>query len=82
LLDRGLDIQQACDAPRSFALDGVLSLETTIDKSVAANLAARGHRTAWADEPLGACNAVYIDHARGVMFGASDHRKDGLALGL
>ena len=82
LLDRGLDIQRACDAPRSFAVEGSLTLETTIGRSVAEDLARRGHRIAWADEPLGACNAIYVDHARGVMFGASDHRKDGIALGF
>ncbi|HVL72698.1 MAG TPA: gamma-glutamyltransferase [Beijerinckiaceae bacterium] len=82
LLDRGLDIQQACDAPRSFALDGTLSLETTIPAAVAEDLANRGHQVAFADEPLGACNAIYIDYARSVLFGASDHRKDGVAFGL
>jgi gamma-glutamyltranspeptidase/glutathione hydrolase len=82
LIDRGLDIQQACDAPRTFASEGVLSLETTIGVGVADDLAARGHSVVRADEPLGASNAIYIDYTRGVMFGASDHRKDGVALGL
>ena len=82
LLDHGLDVQRACDAPRSFAVEGSLTLETTIGPSVAKDLARRGHRIVWADEPLGACNAIYVDHARGVMFGASDHRKDGIALGF
>ena len=43
VLDRGLDIQQASDAPRSFAFDGELSLEPTISRAVADDLAARGH---------------------------------------
>jgi len=80
LLDRGLDIQQACNAPRSFAFEGELKLETTIAPAVAEDLAARGHRIIWADEPLGGCQIVYVDHTRGVMYGASDHRKDGIAL--
>ena len=45
-------------------------------------LARRGHRTCWADEPLGGCQAIWIDHESGVLWGASDHRKDGIALGL
>jgi gamma-glutamyltranspeptidase/glutathione hydrolase len=80
LLDRGLDIQQASDAPRSFAFDGVLSLEPTISATVADDLVARGHRVRWADEPLGGFQGVYVDASSGVMYGASDHRKDGIAL--
>jgi gamma-glutamyltranspeptidase/glutathione hydrolase len=80
VLDRGLDIQQSSDAPRSFAFDGTLSLEPTIPGSVADELIARGHRVTWADEPLGGCQAVHVDPSRGVILGASDHRKDGIAL--
>lgn len=80
LIDRGFDIQQASDAPRSFAFDGELKLEPTTAPAIAEELATRGHRIAWADEPLGGCQIVYVDHARGVMYGASDHRKDGIAL--
>jgi len=35
-----------------------LSLETAIAAGVAGNLAGRGHRVVWADEPLGAANAI------------------------
>ena len=49
--------------------------------AVRANLEARGHRTAWAADPIGGCQAIFIDHARGVLIGGSDHRKDGMALG-
>ncbi len=80
VLDRGLDIQQSSDAPRSFAFDGTLSLEPTVSGSVADDLIARGHRVTWTDEPLGGFQAVQVDAARGVMYGASDHRKDGIAL--
>ena len=82
ILDRGLDPQQASDAPRSFAYDGKLSLEPTISTAVAADLQARGHDVAWAEEPLGGCQAIWVDHTSGVMFGASDHRKDGFALAV
>jgi gamma-glutamyltranspeptidase/glutathione hydrolase len=34
----------------------------------------------WADEPLGGFQAVQVDSVSGVMYGASDHRKDGIAL--
>jgi gamma-glutamyltranspeptidase / glutathione hydrolase len=82
ILDRGLDIQSAAEAPRSFAFDGVLSLETTISPAVKDDLAARGHHVRWSEEPIGGCQAIRIDHDRGILLGASDHRKDGLALGF
>ncbi len=82
VLDLGLDIQAAAEAPRSFAFDGVLSLETTLSRDIRDDLARRGHDARFAEEPLGGCQAIRIDHARGVLFGASDHRKDGLALGF
>jgi gamma-glutamyltranspeptidase/glutathione hydrolase len=81
VLDRGLDVQAASDQPRSFFTDGAISLETTIPQAVRSGLEARGHSTRWAEEPLGGCQAIWIDHDRGVLWGASDHRKDGIALG-
>ncbi len=81
MLDRGFDPQQASEAPRSFAFEGSLSLETTYSQAVKDDLEKRGHKVEWADEPLGSCQAIWMDHARGVLLGATDHRKDGLALG-
>lgn len=81
MLDRGDDPQAASDRPRSFAVDGTLSLEPTVDAAVAAELARRGHEVCIADEPIGGYQGIWIDAARGVLMGGSDHRKDGLALG-
>ena len=81
MLDRGYDPQRANEAPRSFAFDGLLTLEPAFGDAVRADLAARGHRTAWAADPIGGCQAIFIDHERGVLIGSSDHRKDGMALG-
>jgi len=82
IFDRGLDVQEAIDAPRSFAYDGELQLETRIGAEVAAALEARGHKIAWAPKPIGGGQAIFIDHARGVLIGGSDSRKDGCALGF
>jgi gamma-glutamyltranspeptidase / glutathione hydrolase len=81
VLDHGDDPQQASDRPRSFSYQGVLALEPTIGAHVKAELERRGHRTAWAPDPLGGCQAILIDEQRGVLLGGSDHRKDGMALG-
>ncbi|QWG20285.1 gamma-glutamyltransferase family protein [Bradyrhizobium sediminis] len=82
ILDLGLDIQSAAEAPRTFAFDGILSLETTVSPDIKDDLAARGHDVRWSGEPIGGCQAIRIDHERGILLGASDHRKDGLALGF
>ena len=81
ILDRGLDVQQAIDAPRSFAYDGVLELEPRHGAAIGAELAALGHAIDWAGSPIGGGQAIFIDHARGVLIGGSDSRKDGCALG-
>lgn len=81
VFDLDLDIQAASEMPRSFAIDGVLQLEATIARDVGENLAARGHKLMWTQDPLGGSQAIQIDHERGVLLGSSDHRKDGLALG-
>jgi gamma-glutamyltranspeptidase/glutathione hydrolase len=82
VFDLGMDIQAASETPRSFAFEGVLSLEPTFGKDIGMELAARGHDVKWTDAALGGCQAIWIDHERGVLLGATDHRKDGVALGI
>jgi gamma-glutamyltranspeptidase / glutathione hydrolase len=82
VFDIGLDIQQASDAPRSFATAGRLQLEPTFAPDVVEDLRCRGHEIEVVDSPIGGCQAILIDHQRGALFGASDHRKDGFALGI
>ncbi len=81
VLDRGYDPQRANEAPRSFAFGGTLTLERGFSEVVRTDLEGRGHATIWAVDPIGGCQAIYIDHRRGVLIGGSDHRKDGMALG-
>jgi gamma-glutamyltranspeptidase/glutathione hydrolase len=81
ILDRGLDPQEAAEVPRFFAYGGVLQLEKTIPDDIATELARRGHEVQRRAEPLGGCQAVWIDHSGGFLMGASDPRKDGIALG-
>jgi len=81
VLDRGLDPQQANEAPRHFAYGGALQVEEGVPADVVAELARRGHRIEPVPKPLGGCQAIWIDHARGLLMGASDPRKDGCAFG-
>lgn len=82
ILDLGMDVQEAIDAPRSFAYDGIVQLERRNGVPLADDLANRGHRIEWLDRPLGGGQGIYLDHQRGVMIGGSDSRKDGCALAL
>jgi gamma-glutamyltranspeptidase/glutathione hydrolase len=81
MLDRGLDPQQAAEAPRSFAFRGRLRVEPTISEATIADLARRGHEIDVVKVPIGGCQAIWMDHERGVLIGGSEPRKDGLALG-
>jgi gamma-glutamyltranspeptidase / glutathione hydrolase len=80
VLERGMDVQQAIGHPRSFAFDGKLRLEPLIDGSVAADLERRGHVIDRSARPIGGGQAIWIDHARGVLIAGTDPRKDGCSL--
>ncbi len=82
LVDFGMDPQAAIDAPRCFAGPEGMQVEAGYAAAVRDALAARGHRVVPLARPLGGAQAILIDHARGVLVGASDPRKDGCALGL
>ncbi len=80
LVDFGMDVQQALDAPRSFHQAGTLEAERGIAEPVLQSLAARGHRVVRSALPLGGGQLIAIDAATGVLRAGSDPRKDGVAL--
>jgi gamma-glutamyltranspeptidase/glutathione hydrolase len=81
MLDYGMDVQEALDAPRAFAFQDELRVEHGIRADVADGLAALGHNVVAASIPLGGGQAIHIDWDSGVLTGGSDPRKDGCALG-
>jgi gamma-glutamyltranspeptidase/glutathione hydrolase len=81
LVDFGMDPQQALDAPRVFHYGGVLQVERGLSQAVVDGLAAKGHDVKRSDEPFGGGQAVVVEWEKGTLTGASDHRKDGCALG-
>lgn len=81
IVDHGMDPQTAIDAPRSFFWEGELRVERGYAPEVRQALADLGHKVVMPSGPIGGAQAIRIDHARGVLEGASDPRKDGLALG-
>ena len=60
---------------------GVLEVECGNSEPVVHELIRRGHPVEMQEVPLGGCQAIWIDHQRGVLIGGSEPRKDGLALG-
>jgi gamma-glutamyltranspeptidase/glutathione hydrolase len=88
LLDRGLNLQQAIDAPRVRYISGRdVMMEDGLTLSVINALIARGHQRALPPPGIlhralmGGGQAIMIDPATGALLGASDVRKDGMALG-
>ena len=83
LADYGMDLQESLDAPRVFAdpISGFLRVERGVSASTRQALADLGHAIEVPNEPIGGAQAILMDHARGMLIGASDPRKDGLALG-
>ena len=77
----GMDVQAALDFPRLFPQGGRVDVEKAFPPRSWPGSHAQGHSIMPANEPLGGGQAIVIDHARGVLVGGSDHRKDGFALG-
>lgn len=93
LVDFGMNLQEAGDAPR-FVHDGSqeptgtpmkeggkLALEKGVPESVRAELTRRGHHLVEMPNNFGGYQAVCRDPATGVLSGASESRKDGNAAG-
>ncbi len=80
-IDYGMDLQTALEHPRFFIAGAAIEVERGVSPAAIAGLAARGHDVRLRPLPFGGGQAIRIDWERGVLIGASDHRKDGCALG-
>ncbi|KAG1713787.1 Glutathione hydrolase-like YwrD proenzyme [Nymphon striatum] len=78
--DFGMDAQTAIDRPRCFAEGDTLNVETGYPEKVAQGLADMGHTVTRAETPIGGAQAIKL-RGDGMLEGASDPRKDGIALG-
>ena len=88
LVDRGMNIQQAIDAPRVRYIAGRrVMMEDGLTAPVIEALERRGHQRELPGPGLthralmGGGQAIMVDPATGALSGGSDSRKDGLALG-
>jgi gamma-glutamyltranspeptidase/glutathione hydrolase len=80
-VDYGMDLQAALEHPRVFFLGEVTEVERGVSAAAVEGLRTRGHDVQLRPQPFGGGQAIRIDWERGVLIGASDHRKDGCALG-
>src|ERR1700704_1224056 len=81
MVDYGMDVQAAIDAPRAFFVGESTVAERGLPEVTVDGLRARGHDVVLAPSPWGGGQAIQIDWERGVLIGGSDPRKDGCALG-
>jgi gamma-glutamyltranspeptidase / glutathione hydrolase len=81
MFDYGMDAQEALDAPRVFFEGDELLVEETVPDAVVTGLKRLGHRVARRAVPWGGGQIVVMDRENRVLIGASDARKDGMALG-
>jgi gamma-glutamyltranspeptidase/glutathione hydrolase len=81
IVDHGMDLQTAIDWPRVFFEGERVEVENGVGDDAIRILRAMGHEVARRKLPHGGGQAIRIDWDRGVLIGASDPRKDGLALG-
>jgi gamma-glutamyltranspeptidase/glutathione hydrolase len=83
VIDFGMNIQDALDAPR-WRYNGTgasLAIESAIGADTAAKLIARGHQITGAEGFFGGGQAVLIDRNLGSLQAGSDGRRDGCAIG-
>jgi len=82
IMDYGMDVQAAIDAPRAFFVGPASVVERGMPAATIAGLEQRGHAVMVSPVPWGGAQAIQIDWERGVLIGGSDPRKDGCALGF
>ncbi len=93
LIDYGMNLQEAGDAPRIDHTGtskptgqvaegkGKIRLESGFDYETIRELMVRGHDVGYGLGIYGGYQAIMWDAERGVYFGASESRKDGMAAG-
>jgi gamma-glutamyltranspeptidase / glutathione hydrolase len=92
MIDFGMDVQEAGDAPRwrhiggpdpgdGASAENILYMESGFSDAVRAALQARGHTLKTGGEDVGGYQAIQWDAKNRVFRGASEMRKDGQAAG-
>ena len=86
LIDHGMSVQDAIDAPRFHTSGGSIALEEGFDAAVVSALEALGHEVSmtFGENPvvLGSVQAIIVNPADGAQYGGADARRDGEVVGL
>ncbi len=81
LVDHGMTLQEAVEAPRVWTEGGVLEVEPAIPDSVVADLTARGHTVTRVNRIAGGMNAIAFEEDGGLT-GAACWRADGTPVAI
>jgi gamma-glutamyltranspeptidase/glutathione hydrolase len=84
VVDFRMNVQDAIEAPRIHCMTGDIFMESRIPKATQDALAAKGHKLNLRGEMdlyFGGAQAVMIDRTSGMLKGAGDPRRDGVAVG-
>jgi gamma-glutamyltranspeptidase/glutathione hydrolase len=81
LIDFGMNIQEAGEAPRFRHTGAGLALESAFSAEARAGLIARGHKLIESKGVWGGFQGIMIDPKTRVLMAGSDPRKDGMAAG-
>jgi gamma-glutamyltranspeptidase/glutathione hydrolase len=82
VIDHGMSLQEAVEAPRVCAMGEGLEVEEGIAEEVRAPLVALGHEVKVVPRVAGGMNGVLRDPASGLLRGAACWRADGTSLGM
>ena len=81
LVDHGMSVQEAVEAPRAWTMGGALELEPAFGAETQAALGAMGHEVLPVPVVAGGMCAIRF-HDDGLMEGAACWRADGAAIGI
>jgi gamma-glutamyltranspeptidase/glutathione hydrolase len=81
LIDFGMNIQEAGEAPRFRDSGNGLALESPFSAEARAGLTSRGHHLITSTGAWGGFQGILIDPKTRVLMAGSDPRKDGMAAG-
>lgn len=82
VLDHGMTLQEAVEAPRVWTQGQELEVEDAVPEAIRSALTARGHTVVEVKTVAGGMNGIQVDRAQNTMTGAACWRADGTPIAL